>query len=850
MKYHNSEKTCWNCPCIDFKGSVDFRACGQSMKEFLSISGAEDMQAMVECKRRPGIGMFDPASITFEDCPEWGERDFGYALKNMKVMILGIDGYLGWTLALWLGSLGFNVSGVDNYYRRDWVMEKGSHTVVPIAKMSERLRVAKEVLNIDINFRKMNILDRPQLREFIDEVKPEVIVHYAECPSAPYSMVDAEHAIFVQHNNVIGTLGLLFTMRDSIPEASLIKLGCYDDKTEILTEDGWKLFEDLEENDKVATRSKDNRKLVFKKPNSIHEYDYQGKMYYQKNGRVDFCVTPNHRMFTQGCSRASYEGLRLETVQDVEGRTRVYDIGFDWEGKDQEYFILSSTDGESTEIKIPMDLWLKFLGWYISEGSIRQRNDRPNNYRVTIKQNIHAENIDELEEILLSLAEVLGRELRKRQDGNCYVFSIGCKQLASYLSKFGKAAEKYIPKEIKQLNKDLLNSLLLSLIEGDGWKHTPASNRENYRYFTISKQLADDVQEIALKCGYGAIVSYSESKKGYQINICQTPRIHVNHGESTDGYVDYDGKVWCVNVGGDGIVFVRRNGKPVWSGNTMGEYGSPLTGRPLFEGLFPADAALQWDNREWSLGGELTPRDPVSFYHCSKVQDTFNIYEACKYWWLRSYDVMQGVIYGVYTDQVAADPRLRTRFDVDEWFGTVINRFVAQAVAGIPLTIYGSGGQTRGFIALRDAMQCMTRLIVAPPEPGQYDVVNQISGVYRIEDLAYTVANIAANEFDLPVKIQRLENPRIEADEHPYEVIYEKLPNGFGFEPKVSLEDEVYEMLKLLMRPEVKRRIEEKRDVIMPKTRWSGLKKEMEVLETYTVTPKRRSKVVNFAAGS
>ena len=209
---------------------------------------------------------------------------------------------------------------------------------------------------------------------------------------------------------------------------------------------------------------------------------------------------------------------------------------------------------------------------------------------------------------------------------------------------------------------------------------------------------------------------------------------------------------------------------------------------------------------------------------------------------------MQGVIYGVHTDQVVADPRLRTRFDVDEWFGTVINRFVAQAVAGIPLTIYGSGGQTRGFIALRDAMQCMTRLIVSPPEPGQYDVVNQISGVYRIEDLAYTVADIAANEFNIPVRIQRLENPRVEADEHPYEVVYEKLPNGFGFEPKVSLEDEVHEMFKLLTQPKVKQRIEQKKHVIMPKTRWSGLKKEMEVLETLSVIPKVKSKVVSIAA--
>jgi UDP-sulfoquinovose synthase len=493
MKLHNSEKTCWNCPCVDFKGSVDFRACGQSMKRLL---GLETAQAMAECKRRPEIGAFDPTSVTFEDCPEWKKKEFGYVLKKMKVIILGIDGYLGWTLALWLGSLGFEVSGVDNYSRRDWVMEKGSHTAVPISRMTERLHAAKEVLDIEINFRKMNILDRAKLREFIEEVKPEAIVHYAECPSAPYSMVDVEHASFVQHNNVIGTLGLLFVMRDVVPEASLIKLG------------------------------------------------------------------------------------------------------------------------------------------------------------------------------------------------------------------------------------------------------------------------------------------------------------------------------------------------------TLGEYGAPLTGRPLFEGLFPAEATLQWNNKEWSLAGELTPRDPVSFYHVSKVQDTFNIYEACKYWWLRSYDVMQGVIYGVHTKQVAADPRLRTRFDIDEWFGTVINRFVAQAVVGIPITIYGSGNQIRGFIALRDAMDCMTRLIISPPEPGQYDVVNQITDVYRIKDLAETVAHVAACEFNLPVTIQRLENPRVEADEHPYEVIHEKLPNDFGFKSKVSLEEEIYEIFRLLIRPEVKQRIEEKKHVIMPKTRWSGLKKEMEVLETRTITPK------------
>jgi len=405
-------------------------------------------------------------------------------------MILGIDGYLGWTLALWLGTLGCEISGVDNYARRDWVKERGAHTVVPISRMTERLRAANEVLGIEVNFRELDIFnDRDRLHEFIDEIKPEAIVYYGECPSAPFSMIDVEHASYVQQNNVLGTLGVLFMMRDLVPQTSLVKLG------------------------------------------------------------------------------------------------------------------------------------------------------------------------------------------------------------------------------------------------------------------------------------------------------------------------------------------------------TMGEYGTPPTGRPLFEGMFPDEAILRWDNREWNLGGEITPRDPGSFYHLSKVHDTYNTVKACRFWGLRSYDIMQGVIYGVNTPQVAADPRLRTRLDIDEWFGTVINRFVAQAVVGFPLTMYGSGEQIRGFIGLEDGMQCVTRLIAHPPAPAQYDVVNQMSGFNSIKQLADTVARIASKEFHIPVTIQRVENPRVEYDVHPYEPVYNKLPDQFGFEPRVQLDDEIYRMLELLTQGEIKQRIEEKKHLILPRTWWSGEKKLVERLE-------------------
>jgi len=487
---YNAECTCWNCPAIDLTGRVDFRACGQSREVFNQDSSDSDGQIVAECKRRPELGLFDPMAITFEECPEWQATSYGYLLKDMRVMILGMDGYLGWTLALWLGNLGCKVSGVDNYARRGWARERGAYSVVPISRMTERLQAAREVLGIDIEFRDIDILNqRTQLREFIDEIRPEVIVHYGECPSAPYSMIDMEHATYVQQNNVLGTLGVLFMMRDLVPETSIIKLG------------------------------------------------------------------------------------------------------------------------------------------------------------------------------------------------------------------------------------------------------------------------------------------------------------------------------------------------------TMGEYGTPLTGRPLFEGMFPADAILQWDDREWSLGGELTPRDPASFYHVSKVQDTYNVYEACKYWWLRSYDVMQGIIYGVHTPQVTADPRLRTRFDIEECLGTVINRFVSQAVIGFPLTLYGSGNQIRGFISLEDAMQCMTRLIIRPPEPGQYDVVNQMSGFYNLRYLAETIGRIASREFNLPVIIQRVENPRVESDVHPFEPVFNKLPNRFGFEPGVTLEDEIYRMFELLTQPHIKERIAAKKHLILPRTWWSGVEKQVETLE-------------------
>jgi hypothetical protein len=127
----------------------------------------------------------------------------------------------------------------------------------------------------------------------------------------------------------------------------------------------------------------------------------------------------------------------------------------------------------------------------------------------------------------------------------------------------------------------------------------------------------------------------------------------------------------------------------------------------------------------------------------------------------------------------------------------------------------------------------MIRLIISPPEPGQYDVVNQVSGLYKISDLSETVAKVGNDVFDLNVKIQRIENPRVEADNHPLEVVSKKLPRVFGFTPQIELEEEIERMLEVLGEDEVKQRIDMKKHTILPVTTWQGEKREMQELERY-----------------
>ena len=400
----------------------------------------------------------------------------------MRVFIAGVDGYLGWPLALTLADSGHDVGGCDLLLRRQWVEEMGSWSAIPIVSMEERRRAFQEIFGKSLEYWEADLRDFSSVQEMFHSFQPDAIVHLGECPSAPYSMMDVEHTTFVQTNNVVGTLNILYAMKQVCPSAHLVKLG------------------------------------------------------------------------------------------------------------------------------------------------------------------------------------------------------------------------------------------------------------------------------------------------------------------------------------------------------TMGEYGTPNVDIP--EGFFTFEYRGRTDTLPF-------PRQAGSWYHLSKVHDSNNVMFACRVWELRSTDIMQGVVFGTRVDQMGQDIRLRTRLDFDQSFGTAVNRFCCQAVIGHPLTPFGKGLQRRGFLPLRDAMQCLTLAIENPPDPGAYRVFNQFEEVYGIHELADKV-RLAGSRLGMEIEVNHIENPRKESEEHYYNPDHQHLLR-LGYRPTQDMDGELTVMLQDLI--PYRDRIEAKRGLLIPDIRWDGSKRGSAFLKS--VTPDR-----------
>lgn len=238
---------------------------------------------------------------------------------------------------------------------------------------------------------------------------------------------------------------------------------------------------------------------------------------------------------------------------------------------------------------------------------------------------------------------------------------------------------------------------------------------------------------------------------------------------------------------------------------TMGEYGTPNI--DIEEGYI----TIEHNGRKDTLP---YPKQPGSMYHLSKVHDSHNIHFACKMWGLRATDLNQGVVYGVLTEETGMDELLINRLDYDGVFGTALNRFCIQAAVGHPLTVYGKGGQTRGFLDIRDTVRCVELAIATPAEPGEFRVFNQFTELFSVGDLAEMVAK-AGTAIGLDVEIKSFENPRIEKEEHYFNAKNTNLLN-LGLQPHYLSDSLLDSLLNFAVK--YKNRVDDSQ--ILPKVKW------------------------------
>lgn len=239
---------------------------------------------------------------------------------------------------------------------------------------------------------------------------------------------------------------------------------------------------------------------------------------------------------------------------------------------------------------------------------------------------------------------------------------------------------------------------------------------------------------------------------------------------------------------------------------TMGEYGTPNI--DIEEGWID----IEHNGRKDTF---LYPRQAGSLYHTTKVLDTDLLWFYVRTYGIRVTDLMQGPVYGLSTAESDQDERLLPNFHYDDIFGTCVNRFLVQAAAGIPLTVYGKGGQTRGYLNLKDTLQCVELAARNPVPKGELRILNQFTEQFAVNELAERVQR-AGKQLGLKVEVKSIENPRKEREEHYYNAKSHGLLE-MGLEPHYMTDEVLAAMLEEVIK--YKDNIDERR--VMPRVKWS-----------------------------
>ena len=364
--------------------------------------------------------------------------------------------------------------------------------------------------------------------------------------------------------------------------------GCYDRETEVLTLDGWKYFTDVTMEDEFASLNPKTDEIVYQKPVEVVRQTGHKKMHRWSTNKVDLLVTPNHKCLVKNMGGSKYSKWRLQRADELPAAIRMKKNGT-WQGNERSEFVLPSVMQnighghyrELPEIRIPMDSWLKFFGLWIAEGSaskIKMKTGWGYNVQICHFDN---DNLDEIEQELSPFFSVC----RYRKSGK---LRINEQRLTEYLMQFGKAWEKFLPSDIKSLCSRQLKILCDWYMRGDGSANCKDGVKRNA--YTTSFRLVGDLQEIALKMGISAdyyktkmrlgniggrtivpvhqsyCIRFNKVQNEPELYSCKTrnksSRIVLNKT------VDFDDDVFCVELPKFHTLYVRRNGKAVWCGNT------------------------------------------------------------------------------------------------------------------------------------------------------------------------------------------------------------------------------------------------------------------------------------------
>ena len=403
-------------------------------------------------------------------------------------------------------------------------------------------------------------------------------------------------------------------------------MSCYDPETEVLTDNGWKKIPDVKNTDEICTLDVETGKIEFQKPVELYKYRYKGRMYKLKTRRVDLLVTPNHKLLYSPCDFRKPPKFSLKEAELLFGKSKRFKKDGIWVGDNPEYFVIPTVrikhgsrhySGRRTKEgkRVPTKQWLKFFGFWVAEGWTTKGKD--GDYGIYIA-NSDSSMISEMKTIL----ESFGYSVYKYKNRGLDVIRVRDYQLFSYLRRFGKAAQKHIPEDVKSLSKPLLEIFFDYYIKGDGHKY--GRTGKGLSASTISKLLRDDLQEIALKIGISAyyklhrekgtpitslpkakLKDYRQSQDSWNVYFIRKnihavmPSVLKKHNY-TEAWIEYDGFVYCLEVKNH-TIYVRRNGIPVWCGNSDPAMNWRVSGLDRVTILSNSDSHSPWP---WRIGRE------------------------------------------------------------------------------------------------------------------------------------------------------------------------------------------------------------------------------------------------------